>query len=346
MVVVVVVAYLSVCLPASLETKQFCKASSIFEGDIIKIAAILRDFLNFRSWQHQKRNNSARLPQFRSWQHQKRSNFARPPSKMEHWVQSWRPRTNAFCDFFIPPIWSIAPATNQWCQIIRSAAPVTQNHLSKPDNLTRQKATSLRKSAAWPPNISAAPAMRNASLQILFKSPRPANIFESATKPSRFPHFWQGAKSLAPATRHDIWTSKSGPGPWVFGHFWLGNVLRATMASNVRCFAHFDFEMCFGHNGVHFFDISTSKSAPVLRCFVHFDFDMCFAPKLACNFSISHLARWLRTRRCSDPTARNSGDNSVEKTQWFATFSTFSPTCIFFLLTLSTSLHLLSSFLW
>ena len=32
------------------------------------------------------------------------------------------------------------------------------------------------------------------------------------------------------------------------------------------------------HNGVHFFDISTSKSDPDLVCFVHFDFDMCFAP--------------------------------------------------------------------
>ena len=33
------------------------------------------------------------------------------------------------------------------------------------------------------------------------------------------------------------------------------------------------------HNGVHFFDISTSKSGPKLRCFVHFDLEMCFAPQ-------------------------------------------------------------------
>ena len=33
------------------------------------------------------------------------------------------------------------------------------------------------------------------------------------------------------------------------------------------------------HNGVHFFDISTSKSAPKLVCFVHFDLEMCFAPQ-------------------------------------------------------------------
>ena len=48
------------------------------------------------------------------------------------------------------------------------------------------------------------------------------------------------------------------------------------------------------HNGVHFFDISTSKIAPRLRCFVHF----------GVQFFISHLASWLRTRRFSEPTFR------------------------------------------
>ena len=33
------------------------------------------------------------------------------------------------------------------------------------------------------------------------------------------------------------------------------------------------------HNGVHFFNISTSKSGPRMVCFVHFDFKMCFAPQ-------------------------------------------------------------------
>ena len=33
------------------------------------------------------------------------------------------------------------------------------------------------------------------------------------------------------------------------------------------------------HNGVHFFDIATSKSGPSMVCFVHFDFEMCFAPQ-------------------------------------------------------------------
>ena len=107
------------------------------------------------------------------------------------------------------------------------------------------------------------------------------------------------------ASRHndvhffDISTSKSAPRP--------------------RCFVHFHFEMCFApqrralfrhlncqkwsaplvfctfltwkcasrHNGVHFFDISTSKSGPKLACFVHFDLEMCFAPQRRAVFHLS-----------------------------------------------------------
>ena len=32
------------------------------------------------------------------------------------------------------------------------------------------------------------------------------------------------------------------------------------------------------HNGVHFFDTSTSKWRLRMVCFVHFDFELCFAP--------------------------------------------------------------------
>ena len=77
------------------------------------------------------------------------------------------------------------------------------------------------------------------------------------------------------------------------------------------------------------FDISTSKSGPNLVCFVHFDFDMCFAPQRG--------ARWLRTCRFSDPgepTFRPSGATNHWKTQWLATFLPLR-TCIFFLLNLS-----------
>ena len=49
------------------------------------------------------------------------------------------------------------------------------------------------------------------------------------------------------------------------------------------------------HSGVHFFDISTSKSGPKLVCFVHFDLEMCFAPQRHTLF------RHLDCQKCSDP---------------------------------------------
>ena len=49
------------------------------------------------------------------------------------------------------------------------------------------------------------------------------------------------------------------------------------------------------HNGVHFFNISTSKSGPELRCFVHFDLEMCFAPQRRALFSTSQLPKVVRS---------------------------------------------------
>ena len=51
------------------------------------------------------------------------------------------------------------------------------------------------------------------------------------------------------------------------------------------------------HNGVHFFDIATSKSAPDLVCFVRFDFEMCFAPQRRAFF------RYRNFQKCSEPVS-------------------------------------------
>ena len=106
------------------------------------------------------------------------------------------------------------------------------------------------------------------------------------------------------ASRHngvhffDIATSKSGP-TLVFCTFWLANVLRATKACTfstlqlpkvVRrwCVLYILTWKCASrHNGVHFFDIATSKSGPTLVCFVHFDLEMCFAPQRCAIFHLS-----------------------------------------------------------
>ena len=49
------------------------------------------------------------------------------------------------------------------------------------------------------------------------------------------------------------------------------------------------------HNGVHFFDISASKSGARLMCFVHLDFDMCFAPQQRALFRHLNFQKWSDT---------------------------------------------------
>ena len=118
------------------------------------------------------------------------------------------------------------------------------------------------------------------------------------SEPGSFWHFWLG--NVLRATTACTFSTSQLPKVvriCCFVHFELGNVLRATTACTfstsqlpkvVRtcCFVHFDLDMCFApqrralfrhlnfqkwsyisawtcasrHNGVHFFDISTSKS--------------------------------------------------------------------------------------
>ena len=159
-----------------------------------------------------------------------------------------------------------------------------------------QNANPLRKSAPWPPNIShehvfcTAPTTENASFQILFKCPTPAIVFGHATKPSRFSDFWQGAHN--PLRRPRETTSERPKVVQTCDGVRLFDISTSKSAPGLVCFAHFDLEMCFGHNGVHFFDISTSKSAPRRVFFVHFDLEMCFAPQQRALFRHLNFQKW------------------------------------------------------
>ena len=122
--------------------------------------------------------------------------------------------------------------------------------------------------------------------------------------------------------------------------------------SKPLCFFNILASKCAScHNGVRFFNISTSKSGPSMVCFAHFDFEMCFAPQrhalfrhlnfqkwseagVFCTiltwkcalrhngvqFFISHLARWLRTCRFSEPTFRPCGATNHWKNTVFRDF--------------------------
>ena len=60
----------------------------------------------------------------------------------------------SYCDFIYPMSRKYCTGHEKSGQVIRSAAPVTQNRLSKPEDLLLKNAASLRKSAPWPPNMS------------------------------------------------------------------------------------------------------------------------------------------------------------------------------------------------
>ena len=164
------------------------------------------------------------------------------------------------------------------------------------------------------------------------------------------------------ASRHngvhffDIGTSKSGPTLVCFCTFCLGNVLRATTACTfstsqlpkvVRhwCVLYILPSKCASrHNGVHFFDIATSKkwSAPLV--FLSILTWKCASRHNGVHFFMFHLASWLRTRRFSEPTFRPSGAPNHWKNTVNRDFPTFSRICIFFLLILSLLTLLTSAF--
>ena len=113
----------------------------------------------------------------------------------------------------------------------------------------------------------------------------------------------------------------------VFSTFWLRNVLRATTACTfstsqlpkvVRqwCVLYILTSKCASrHNGVHFFDISTSKSGPRMVCFVHFDFEMCFAPQRRALFRHLNFQKW--------------SENGVLSTFWLANVLRAATACTF-----------------
>ena len=86
--------------------------------------------------------------------------------------------------------------------------------------------------------------------------------------------------------------------------FWLGNVLRATtpctfstseppkVVRDRQFLTLLTWKCASRHNGVHFFDSSTSKSGPNMVCFVHFNFEMCFAPQRRALFRHLNFQKW------------------------------------------------------
>ena len=270
---------LSTCLSASLKTKLLCET-----------------FSAFWTWQHQKRSNSARLPDyliFLNLTTSKMKQFCEPSSifKVDNikneailrdFLQKWKVECRA--DGLVPMRVAIFPF-----------------HLF----------LSLMKSAPRPPNISdehvswtTAPCRSSSNV------PRLPSFLEILQNP----HVLLGCR--IPCTCH----TKPHPNfkkcseNGVFCAFWLRHALRATTACTFSTsqlpkvlwssgvLYILTSECASRHNGVLFFDISTSKSAPRLRCFVHFDFEMFFVPERRALF------QQLNFQKCSEPISFSTFD--------------------------------------
>ena len=148
MVVVMVVGVFdpSICLSASLKMKLFCETSSIFELDNVKSS------------------NSVRLPQFLKLTTPKTKQLCETSSifqvgkiKNEAILRNFLQKWNVDCraDGLVPMRFAIFVLHLSLSKVLRlprksdarsSAAPVTQNHLPKADDLMLENATPLRKS--------------------------------------------------------------------------------------------------------------------------------------------------------------------------------------------------------
>ena len=166
-------------------------------------------------------------------------------------------------------------------------------------------------------------------------------------------------RALFPHLNFQKW-SENG----VFCTFWVRNVLRATtpcifstsqrpkVVRTPQFLTRFTSKCASRHNAVHFFNISTSKSGPILRCFCTFTLRNWLRATTGCNSLISpdvSAPAALASLLFNPPEPQNH-----EKTQWcFATFLPFrAPASSFFwsflfwlfsLLTAFSSLHIVGS---
>ena len=124
-----------------------------------------------------------------------------------------------------------------------------------------QNATPLRKSAPGPPN-----SWMNMSL--VLRLPRKMCPCRSSSNVPRMPSFLEMLQNPHVLLTFDKATACTFPTsqlPKVVQTQCVLYILTSKFASR--------------HNGLHFFDIATSRSGPSMVCFVHFDFEMCFAPQ-------------------------------------------------------------------
>ena len=232
-------------LPTS-KTKQVCETSSIFEVGNIKNEAILRDFL-----------------------------------------QKWKVECSA--DGLVPMRFAIFPVhLSKVLRLPRKSDARSQEVL----HLSRKIISANLKiwcSKMQPLSGNQRPDLLTAlmTMSLVLRLPRKMHLCRSSSNVPRLPCYrtlkfcslLRRCTIPCPCHAKQHLNVQNWSEPLVFLTFWLRNVLRTTTACTfstsqlpkvVRTWGVFSFltsKCASRHNGVHFFDISTSKSGPTVRCF-------------------------------------------------------------------------------
>ena len=305
--------YLSIYLSASLKNEASLRDFlSLWTWQHQKNAAIQRDFLNFWTWQHQKQSNSARLPQFLHLTTSKTKQFSETSFKNGKLSAELTASYQCVLRFFDSTCLNycachekVIPGHTKCCTC--HAKSSQQTWRSDAPNATRR-----RKSAPGPPNSSdehvscTAPATEN----------RKKHLCRSSSNVPRLPSFWEMLQNPHVLLTFDkvhnpmrLPREMTSECPRVVRACGVFHILTSIFASrhngvhffnistsksglNLMCFVHFDFEMCFAPQRRALFRHPTSESGPNLMCFVHFDFEMCFAPEPRAIFRHRNFQKW------------------------------------------------------
>ena len=336
----------------------------MFLLDSFKNETILRDL----SWQRQKRKTSARLPQVSKLTTSKTKDFCKTSSIFEvdgiknerllrDFLQKWKDQCSV--DTLVPMRFAIFLL--HLSKVLRLPRKIDARsyevlHLSRKIILANLH---FWYSKMQPLSGNQRPDLPTSLMNMSFvlRLPRKMHLCRSSSDVPCLPSFFE-----MPQNPHVLLTFDQ-----------LHNLLRLPRETTseppkvVRTPSVFNiltWKCASRRNGVHFFDNLTSKSGPTLRCFVHFDLEMCFAPQrralfrhlnfqkcsetqvfctfwlgnvlratTACNFSSLIWPAGSATRRFSEPTFWPSGATNHWKKHSVSRLSY-----------LFTHLHLLSSY--
>ena len=122
-------------------------------------------------------------------------------------------------------------------------------------------------------------------MSLVLRLPRDMHLSRSSSDVPRLPSFLEILQSL-----HVLLTVGKVQNPLHLPRRTTSEPSKAVRACGV--FNILNSKCASRHNGLHFFDISTSKSAPYPSVFYTFDFKMCFAPQRRALFRHLNFQKW------------------------------------------------------